>query len=626
MSPQHPVQQSTPKTSEEHHGSSRAEEVVGQTSSPNHVAGLNRRQQTILKMQKTHGNAAVRRFIEQGQIASIQRDPPSGSSGGLMNWWQDAELGRRVDDSSVSIDDVVTYVASLGERGAQVAAQDLQDARQTYSAGEGNPQKLARVNDVLRRIGLPGLIGDNFLWMNVALGAKIQDASISVDDIVAYLNGLDPAARQQAIETDLQQALITYRNSRVSQVHIGMLRVNTVLLTMYRQTAQGQSPGNLAPEAGFGTSPPAALLAGTSTPTSQQQGEIASALAPPVATGAGGVALPFEPQVNGQNYEDRIRQRLLDWIDSRFQQLVVGRGVAEHNDPAQVHPMARFEEIANAAKDETDQVFGSYARQPAFQGPGVHGAGNLVDRFATMQQQQGAMSPAQRTASAHTFLEWIMNADRGIRTINDEHHAVPEQNPALGLITPILNQIAADSTRCQQLLDIDRGWEGAQDPALHRVEIQLFRGANSQEDRRILWDNFQILIHEYIHSLTHQNYHTFAETRYGYGARQYNTLIEGVTSAFTEIAWTNIESRVSNQALRDRVEGTQNSQQPFDPSTVPPVSNRRYGSYDQAMGLINVVGERNVYAAYFLGETNLIDPNPPSAASTTTTGSTTTSP
>lgn len=605
-----------PMQKDDQHSLSIGEDAVEYSESSSHVAGLNRRQQTILKMQKTHGNAAVRRFIAQQQSSQIQRTPPtSGSSGGLMNWWQDEELGRRVDDASVSIDDVVQYVASLGERGAQAAARDLQDARETYSAGEGNPQKLARVNEVLRRIGLPGLIGDNFLWMNIALGAKIQDASVSVNDIVAYLNGLDPAARRQAIEIDLQQALVTYRASRVSRVHVGLIRVNTVLLNMYRQTAQQQSPGTQAPEAGFGNNPPAALLAGTTTPTSQQQGEIANALAPPVPTGAGGQQLPFEPQVNGQNYEDRIRQRIYDWIDHQYQELVVGRGVAEHNDPTRVHPMARFEEIANAAKDETDQVFGSYARQPAFQGPGVHGAGNLVDRFATMQQQQGAMSPAQRTASAHTFLEWIMNSDRGIRRINQQHHAVPEQNPALGLITPLLNQIANDATRRQQLLDIDRGWEGAQDPNLHRVEIQLFRGANSQEDRRIMWDNFQILIHEYIHSLTHQNYHNFATNRYGYGARQYNTLIEGVTSAFTEIVWTNIEGRTSDQALRDRVEGLQNAQQPFDPTTVPPVSNRRYGSYDQAMNLINVVGERNVYAAYFLGETNLIDPNPPSAAS-----------
>jgi hypothetical protein len=39
---------------------------------------------------------------------------------------------------------------------------------------------------------------------------------------------------------------------------------------------------------------------------------------------------------------------------------------------------------------------------------------------------------------------------------------------------------------------------------------------------------------------------------------------------------------------------------------VKPASRRRYPSYTQAIKLVNVVGIRNLYAAYFLGDVDKI--------------------
>jgi hypothetical protein len=47
---------------------------------------------------------------------------------------------------------------------------------------------------------------------------------------------------------------------------------------------------------------------------------------------------------------------------------------------------------------------------------------------------------------------------------------------------------------------------------------------------------------------------------------------------------------------------------PFDASSIPPVYNQRYASYTQAVKLVNTVGIRNVYVAYFLGKVDLIKP------------------
>ncbi len=81
-----------------------------------------------------------------------------------------------------------------------------------------------------------------------------------------------------------------------------------------------------------------------------------------------------------------------------------------------------------------------------------------------------------------------------------------------------------------------------------------------------------------------------------------------MTSAFTEVAWTDIEPRVPSEALRKKVEGPDLSPKPFLAETVPDISNRRYRSFDQAMAVIATVGINNAMAAYFLGKTNLIKP------------------
>ena len=65
------------------------------------------------------------------------------------------------------------------------------------------------------------------------------------------------------------------------------------------------------------------------------------------------------------------------------------------------------------------------------------------------------------------------------------------------------------------------------------------------------------MIHEYLHTLTHEHYYAYARTLPGGDAGvQYNTLIEGMTSAMTEIVWANVAARVGQRALSERVEGT----------------------------------------------------------------------
>jgi hypothetical protein len=113
------------------------------------------------------------------------------------------------------------------------------------------------------------------------------------------------------------------------------------------------------------------------------------------------------------------------------------------------------------------------------------------------------------------------------------------------------------------------------------------------------------MLHEYMHSLENADYHAYANT-FGYGTEQYDALVEGMASVLAEIAWTNVKPHVAEQSLRDKVEGTALSGAAFNPANVPEMNQRRYASFDQAMKLVNKVGIRNVYAAFFLGKVELI--------------------
>ena len=113
------------------------------------------------------------------------------------------------------------------------------------------------------------------------------------------------------------------------------------------------------------------------------------------------------------------------------------------------------------------------------------------------------------------------------------------------------------------------------------------------------------LVHEYLQTLVHPAYVAFAAS-FGEKSNQFNTLVEGVDSLLDEIVWSAVAPHVTDQKLRDEVEGPAYSSLP--PIAVQPASRRRYKSYEQGVKLVNVVGIRNLYAAYFLGDVTKITP------------------
>ncbi len=351
----------------------------------------------------------------------------------------------------------------------------------------------------------------------------------------------------------------------------------------------------------------AELLAGTRSLTADEGDLVREALAPPRNEDpATGDPLDFISEVEGTLYEDRIRAYLLTWIDDNYE---ADRGEAEHGDEANLFSFDIIEDVCNAAKDEVDELFGDYNTGPPFEQ-----SVNLFDNWEDENNTLSGMDEGQKKLKAKDLLEYVIQTDddaRTIDTINRRHNAIINRTTVAAgeseAEATILDRITTKLGKAHfvRLNEIDRAWPAA---AQHdgTVYMQRFRGDTDLENRRILWDTFQTGIHEYIHTLADSAYEGAAVGFGGNETEEYNTMIEGTDSFLTEIVWTNVVPKVQSAELRENVEGAIYAAQPFDPETVPSIEKQRYPSYDQAAHVAEIVGINNLYAAYFLGRTDLL--------------------
>jgi hypothetical protein len=224
------------------------------------------------------------------------------------------------------------------------------------------------------------------------------------------------------------------------------------------------------------------------------------------------------------------------------------------------------------------------------------------------------MSPDQKKEKARNLINYFIQSDRTILELNRQHNAeTARTRPSPGepeAEATILNRIRAEyintPAKVAKLNELDRGWPGQADTDKGIVFMQLFKEKTDIGNRTKLWKSFQTLIHEYLHTLAHKNFQKAAQSYPGGDESvEYNALIEGFDSLLTEIVWARIYPRRTSAALREQIEGKKFAAQPFDEATVQAVPNR-YASYDQALRASSVMGMERMFAAYFLGKTDLI--------------------
>lgn len=113
-----------------------------------------------------------------------------------------------------------------------------------------------------------------------------------------------------------------------------------------------------------------------------------------------------------------------------------------------------------------------------------------------------------------------------------------------------------------------------------------------------------MLTHEYIHTLEHSRYRAYSDKLTEADSVRGHALREGATDYLTTIVLSNVN--YNDKFLRAQVEGPYH-----DPATVdPPLAYSGYPQAAEAEQVVGVVGARNMYAAYFLGEVELIGASP----------------
>ncbi len=377
----------------------------------------------------------------------------------------------------------------------------------------------------------------------------------------------------------------------------------------------------------------AELQAGTVPVDPAKRDELREGLHPPLHLTSGGTPAPFRRKLPGEdvNYDEKVFRALTGTpdekgiIDSQFERLVVGKGKAEHDDPSKVHPLSTFEAIGKVAQEEVVKVFGRYlSKQPpeltAVDRPATPGhaavKANIHDAFADMERDIKA-HPSIKPGVAKNHLLYTFESHPRIAEINAAHDATPDfhgdaqvpHNTEAKLLAKVMDRVLALPGNLTKLVQIERNWPGSESPD-RSINVQLFKAETPEKDRLLLWDYFQVLIHEVIHTLVADDYEKYADSL---PAASFNTLIEGADSFLTEVVWTNVEPRVGDHDLREKIEGPQLAAEPA--ITIPHAGElHRYASYTEVLKLVDRVGVESLYAAYFMGLIDRIGGTLPTSA------------
>lgn len=485
------------------------------------------------------------------------------------------------------------------ETGADRAAERVGRGEQAEVEGSGRL-------GVARRARARAAEGPPFDWP--ALKARIA-GDHPVSEIAATINGLatsDPGLRDKAIAEIIAERNVQNKKAGPETDSTGdkeeksgtpeyfIRRSEEVLHALFAASALSATHEDLK----------------TGAKSAATRQEIKTAMDPQFEAAEEGAKGEFQDQIDGETdtYADEIRIRLLAVIEEEWKDKAAGRTEKEHADPTQVYDLPTIEAIARVSQRETDKLFGRfYGTRPAIKAGTKDAPGNLVDRW------QASQAEVEETGAKDYALGWLsyfLESDDGIDTINEKHRARPRfdgtfpDNSEARKQRKVAEELIKDPAVVEKLTLIGRLWPAMSTP--DAITIQLFKPTPADPEpaaaeQSARWTFFIVLVHEYCHTLAHPDYLSYVENEPSTEAR--NTLTEGVTSLLTETVWSNIVPRLADKTLHQEIEGSAFSD---NPHSIDQASVGRYPSYEEALKLVELVGIRNLYAAYFMGEVNKI--------------------
>ena len=404
-------------------------------------------------------------------------------------------------------------------------------------------------------------------------------------------------ARTDAFDKAPNQAAKDAIEAEVIQLVARRRRMDVVMEEVFKDIVLTESPTDLASR--------------KKTLTPDQKVKAKEALRPKVDS-TNGTPQAFVAKHPGEteDYKEKLRALMPGMITAYWNNSAKDRQPADHANTSQMHTLVEMEALAEVSKHETDRVYAGYYNKdqhPPMKADRPGRRGKLHDLWADMDKEmRGRFDIRQATARLLVFY-FLRNNQKWVAPLDRHHYASPRfdsddrpLNDEAIAQAEIVKEFTTTVDQVRRLNEIDRGWDASANFVTGDVNIQLFKPKDGvTADQDFMWDMFQVLIHEYLHTLVHTNYATFANS-FGRSSPEWITLLEGVDTLLSEVAWASIVPRVNDTALREKVEGP-------DLAKLPPISvkhafRRQYGSYNEALRLTNIVGFRNVVLAYFKGE------------------------
>lgn len=358
--------------------------------------------------------------------------------------------------------------------------------------------------------------------------------------------------------------------------------------------AMGKTPSTLPTK---GTqypvgSAPKELLEGTDKPTAGERTAFDKAISTEQVADASG-KLPKFKKKKAKEYERKLEKLVDSLIDN---QLKWAKEMDTARTAGFVYDWGDVDKVAIESQKATDAVFGKYAVGNPLTATGI--APNIKDAWKNKEDELAA-DASVADGWAWWRVEKLITGNREVRKLDKKYGAIQSRPREAAIVDRVHTKLEA--SRRDDLILIHKAWPGYADEGevfIQRIQKRDSAGnVDKAEGRNFMWDTFQTLIHEYIHTLEHDEHVAY---RQGKTEQQGDkTLREGVTDYFTKIAYN---ATPITPALRKAVEG------PFHETAVvhdiPPL-----GTYDEAINAERaaaIVGFDNMAAAFFLGEVELI--------------------
>jgi peptidoglycan hydrolase-like protein with peptidoglycan-binding domain len=453
----------------------------------------------------------------------------------------------------------------------------------------------ATVDERRQSVGASRLKGD-YLLEQVNKGSitlKAGDQSLSVTRIQQALADLGHLASTDVSGTydvataagvrSFQRATALTENGIVDRSTMAAL--DQAFRSHGAERTLAQAPAvaakSAAGEFGWGTAP-AELMVGTRDLTAGEATAARDAVKTSLTAGAGGLQPTFVSNLPGRGtYEARLKALVLWLVQLEYDQLAKGK--ADHRADDDLFQWDHIRAVAERSKAATDAVFGKWAVGPPL-APGV----SIHDAWETKVNLLKDVDA--QDAAANWRVEKILTGHPHVRELDREHGAIQTRGPEKVIVDRVKAQIVA--AKRAELIETHKAWPAFAADGV--VNIQRFKSSTDRGNRREMWDLFQTVVHEYLHTLEHSRYRGYRE---GLGQQAGGfTLREGVVEYLTHTVLESIN--YADADLRRVVEGDFH-----DPDTTDPVPTYHgYTERANAEKLAGVVGARNVMAAFFLGD------------------------